>query len=455
MTALPRVALIGRPNVGKSTLFNRLVRKKLAIVDDTAGTTRDWREAEADLAGLRFLVVDTAGLEDVRGEVMEARMRAGTERVLAESDVALFVVDAREGVTPTDRYFADMLRKQSTPVILVVNKVEGRETISGLGEAYVLGFGDPVPVSAVHGDGFADLYEALVPYVPVPDESDEERREEGPRKVHLAIVGRPNAGKSTLLNALVGDERALTGPEPGLTRDSIHVEWTYKGRPIRLVDTAGMRKRGRIADPLEKAAVDETLRAIRLAHVVVLVLDANAILDKQDLTIARLVEEEGRALVIAVNKWDVVEDKGEAVQRLKDRIQTSLAQVRELPALPISAKKERGLDKLMDAVLRMHDLWDTRIATGRLNRWLAGMTQAHPPPLARGRTNRVRYITQIKARPPTFALWCSQPEELPDSYVRYLVNGLREAFDLPGIPVRFLLRKGENPYAGKKSDDED
>ncbi|GIL39492.1 ribosome biogenesis GTPase Der [Roseiterribacter gracilis] len=454
MTALARVALVGRPNVGKSTLFNRLVRKKLAIVDDSAGTTRDWREAEADLAGLRFLAIDTAGLEDARGDVMEARMRQGTERALAEADVALFVIDAREGVTPTDRYFADVMRKQSTPVILVVNKVEGRATMSGLGEAYALGLGDPVPLSAVHGDGFADLYEALVPYVPVPEEGDEEAREEGPRKINLAIVGRPNAGKSTLLNALVGDERALTGPEPGLTRDSIHVEWTYKDRPIRLVDTAGMRKRARVVDVLEKAAVDETLRAIRLAHVVVLVLDANAILDKQDLTIARLVEEEGRALVLAVNKWDIVDDKNESVQRLKDRIQTSLAQVREIVALPISAKKERGLDKLMDAVLTMHDLWDTRIATGRLNRWLAGMTQSHPPPAVSGRANRARYMTQIKARPPTFALWCSHPEALPDSYVRYLVNGLRDAFKLPGIPIRFLLRKGENPYADKGSDED-
>jgi GTPase len=454
MANLPRVALVGRPNVGKSTLFNRLVRKKLAIVDDSAGTTRDWREAEADLAGLRFLAIDTAGLEDARGDVMEARMRQGTERALAEADVALFVIDAREGVTPTDRYFADVMRKQSTPVILVVNKVEGRETMSGLGEAYALGLGDPVPLSAVHGDGFADLYEALVPYVPVPEEGDEEAGEEGPRKINLAIVGRPNAGKSTLLNALVGDERALTGPEPGLTRDSIHVEWTYKDRPIRLVDTAGMRRRARVVEGLEKAAVDETLRAIRLAHVVVLVLDGNAILDKQDLTIARLVEEEGRALVLAVNKWDAVDDKGEAVQRLKDRIQTSLAQVREISALPISALKQRGLDKLMDSVLEMHDLWDTRIATGRLNRWLAGMTQSHPPPAVSGRANRARYMTQIKARPPTFALWCSHPEELPDSYVRYLVNGLRDAFKLPGIPIRFLLRKGENPYAGKGSDED-
>ncbi|MDB5366978.1 MAG: ribosome biosis GTPase Der [Rhodospirillales bacterium] len=453
MTDLPRVALVGRPNVGKSTLFNRLVRKKLAIVDDAAGTTRDWRAAEADLAGLRFMAIDTAGLEDARGEALEARMRQGTERALAEADVALFVIDAREGVTPTDRYFADVLRKQATPVILVVNKVEGRETMSGLGEAYALGLGDPVPLSAVHGDGFADLYEALVPYVPIPDDEDEAAQDEGPRKIHLAIVGRPNAGKSTLLNALLGDERALTGPEPGLTRDSIHVEWMYKDRPIRLVDTAGMRRRARVVEGLEKAAVDESLRAIRLAHVVVLVLDGNAILDKQDLTIARLVEEEGRALVLAVNKWDAVDDKGEAVQRLKDRIQTSLAQVREISALPISALKQRGLDKLMDSVLRMHDLWDTRIATGRLNRWLSGMTQAHPPPMAKGRTNRVRYMTQIKARPPTFALWCSQPEELPDSYVRYLVNGLREAFDLPGIPLRFLLRKGENPYADKGSDE--
>ncbi|MEO3433652.1 ribosome biogenesis GTPase Der [Inquilinus sp. CAU 1745] len=466
------VAIIGRPNVGKSTLFNRLVGKAIALVDDTPGVTRDRREGKGRIGPLFFRVIDTAGLEEAFDDSLEARMRRQTERALADSDVALFLIDARSGLTPMDRHFAQWLRRGETPVILVANKCEGRAAQGGLYEAFELGFGDPIPLSAAHGEGMADLVQALLPFEPSedsgedgdasaegddgafrPDEDDDEdalakaEAEAAARPIQLAIVGRPNVGKSTLVNALIGEDRVLTGPEPGVTRDAISVEWSWKGQAIRLVDTAGLRRRARVSEKLEKLSVADTLNTIRLANVVVLVLDVDAILDKQDLTIARRVIEEGRALVIAVNKWDQVENQAAALGRLSDRLQTSLPQARGIPTVAISALKNRKLPKLMDAVLENHRLWNRRISTSRLNRWLAQVLDLHPPPMVQGRRIRIRYMTQVKSRPPTFVLWASQPEELPEAYVRYLVNGIREAFELPGVPIRVLLRKGKNPYA--------
>ncbi len=445
---LPVVAIIGRPNVGKSTLFNRLSGKKLALVDNQPGVTRDRREADASLGGVPFRIIDTAGLEDVRDSSLEARMRRQSEQAIREADVALFMIDAREGVTALDEQVGRDLRKQKTPVILVANKAEGRAGISGIGEAYGLGFGGPIPISAEHGEGLGDLYDALEPYIVRPDTKDAEEEDEegGSGRIHVAIVGRPNAGKSTLLNALLGEERVLTAPEPGTTRDAIAVDFDYGGRALRLVDTAGLRRRARVSERIEQMAVDDTLRAIRLAHVAVLMLDASAVLDKQDLTIARWVVEEGRALVIAINKWDAVADRKAALQRLSDRLQTSLPQIVGVPTVTISALRGQKLDALLDAVLKIYDVWNRRVSTGQLNRWLEAMTIAHAPPLAAGRTNRLRYMTQVKARPPTFALWLSQPSELADSYQRYLINGLREPFGLEGVPIRLLLRGSKNPY---------
>jgi GTP-binding protein len=452
------VAIIGRPNVGKSTLFNRLTGKKLALVDDQPGVTRDRREADATLGGAPFQIIDTAGLEDVRDASLEARMRRQSEQAVRDADVALFLIDAREGVTALDELVARDLRRQKTPVILVANKAEGRGGIHGIGEAYKLGLGDPVVISAEHGVGMGDLFDALAPYIDPPPDADDDsagdaadgadpQDEEPHGRIHVAIVGRPNAGKSTLLNALLGQERVLTSPEPGTTRDAIAVDFTHDGRELRLVDTAGLRRKARVSERVEQMAVDDTLRAIRLAHVAILVLDADAVLDKQDLSIARWVLEEGRALVIAVNKWDAVADRQASLERLSDRLQTSLPQVSGVPTVTISALKGHRLDELLDAVLKIYDVWNTRVSTGQLNRWLEGMKNAHQPPLAGGRTNKLRYMTQVKARPPTFALWVSQPAELPDSYQRYLVNGLRAPFGLEGVPIRLLLRGSKNPYA--------
>lgn len=455
------VAIIGRPNVGKSTLFNRLVGKKLAIVDDTPGVTRDWRAADARLAGIELTVVDTAGLEEAFDQSLEARMRRQTEMAVERADVALFLIDARAGVTPLDRHFAQWLRKGRTPIVLLANKCEGKAAQPGLLEAFELGLGEPVPISAEHGEGLADLVDALVPFINEEDEPEADSEpdelvppdgaeavEAPPKTLQLAIVGRPNVGKSTLLNSLVGEERVLTGPEAGMTRDAIAVEWRWKDQPMRLVDTAGLRRRARVETKLEKLAVADTLRVIRLAHVVVLVMDVDGILDKQDLTIARMVVDEGRALVIAINKWDAVENKAEALQQLRDRLETSLPQVRGVATVTISALKRMRLDGLLDTVLEAYRLWNRRIPTSQLNRWLRDMLETHPPPLVEGRRLKIRYMTQVKGRPPTFAIFSNNPGELPDQYTRYLVNGLREAFDMPGVPIRFLLRKGSsNPYA--------
>lgn len=464
------VAIVGRPNVGKSTLFNRLAGRRLAIVHDMPGVTRDRREAAASLLGMEFRVIDTAGFEDAHDESIEARMRYQTDTAVAEADVVLMLIDARAGVTPLDAHFADYLRKQKTPVILVANKCEGKAGAPGMYESYGLGLGEPVPFSAEHGEGLAELFDALRPHAeaagaldfdddeeddffaadPVDDEEIEtEDRPERP--LQLVIVGRPNVGKSTLVNRLLGQDRMLTGPEAGLTRDAISVDWQHRDRGIRLVDTAGLRKRANIEDPVEKLSASNTLEAIRMAEVVVLVMDSAAILDKQDLTIARMVVEEGRSLVIAINKWDAVEKPQEALQRLADRLETSLPMVRGLPTVTISALTGRGVDKMMDAVLAVHKTWNRRIPTSQLNRWLEDVLSHHPPPaMPGGRRLKIRYMTQIKARPPTFVIFASKPEQLPESYSRYLINGLRENFKMAGVPMRLYVRGGRNPYADKK-----
>ena len=456
------VAIVGRPNVGKSTLFNRLVGRRLAIVDDTPGVTRDRREGMASVAGVTFRVIDTAGLEEASAGALEGRMRAQTEKAIDDSDLVLLLIDARAGVTPVDEHFADWVRQRHKPAILVANKCESAAADPGVYESYRLGLGDPVPISAEHGEGMAALLGEIIPRIeqgadPLAEEAaddaegeeEENAAERGP--LRLAIIGRPNTGKSTLVNRLLGEERLLTGPEAGITRDAIMIDWEYGGRRLELVDTAGLRRKSRVADRLEKLSVEDTLRTIRFAHVAVLLLDATVMLEKQDLTIARLVVEEGRALIIAANKWDAVEKPAEALRSLHDRMQTSLPQVRGIPVVTLSALRGQNLDKLMQAVFDIYDIWNRRVPTADLNRWLQLMVDGHPPPLApTGRRIRLRYMTQLKSRPPTFAVWGSRPQDLPESYRRYLINGLRQDFGIEGVPIRLQFRQGENPYAPKK-----
>lgn len=450
------VAIVGRPNVGKSTLFNRLTRRRLALVDDTPGVTRDRREGRAGIGDLGFIAIDTAGYEDVGGRALEARMREQSEIAARKADVTLLVVDAREGVTETDRGFARVLRKLGARVIVVANKAEGRAATAGIGEANGLGFGEPVAVSAEHGEGLAELYAALAAIAPRSAFSDEETEEVDiaalppeQRPVRLAVVGRPNVGKSTLVNRLLGEERMLTGPEPGITRDAIETAWRWKGRPVRLVDTAGLRRKARIDDRLERLSTSDTLRVLRECQVAMLVIDGTQPLEKQDLQIARLAIDEGRALVIAVNKWDLVDDPQAALRGLRDRLQISLPQVDGVRFATVSALHGRKLDELMAAVFAAFDVWNTELPTSRLNRWLEGVTQAHTPPIVDGRRPRIRFCRQTTTRPPTIALFGNKLVSLPDDYLRYLENSLRETFSLPGTPIRFVLRQTENPYDDK------
>ena len=441
------VVIVGRPNVGKSTLFNRLIGRRYAIVDDTPGVTRDWREGTGNLAGLEFRIVDTAGLEEAFGDSMQARMRQHTERIVAEADLIIFLYDVRVGITPLDKHFANFLRRCASPVVVVANKCEGRIDAARISEAYTLGLGDPVAISAEHNEGMGDLFSAIFAWIGENEQSEASEGENETPPLQLAIVGRPNVGKSTLINKLIGEERLLTGPEAGLTRDAIAIDWSYNGKSLRLVDTAGMRRRTRVSNDLERMSVEDAERAIRYAHVVVLVLDADMMLERQDLSIARQTIEEGRALVIAVNKWDLVTDKKKALAKLKDRLMTSLPQVRGIPFVNISALKGLNLEKLLETVFSIYEAWNRRVPTARLNSWLGAAIEAHPPPMSSGYRIRLRYITQIKVRPPTFAIWATRAKGLPDSYIRYLVNRLRDEFDLEGIPLRFNLRQGHNPYA--------
>jgi GTP-binding protein len=488
-----KLALVGRPNVGKSTLFNRLVGKKLALVDDRPGVTRDRREGEARLADLEFVVIDTAGLEDSAEGSLSARMREQTETGIREADAVLFLIDARLGIAPDDRHFAELVRRAKKPVILGANKAEGRDGLAGAYEAFALGLGDPIALSAEHGEGMSELYDALRPLVDDfaereraaaeadahaaqiaeaeaaadagtgdndvidPDDADDsvaapdDEAEDAPaRSIRIAIVGRPNAGKSTLINTMLGEERLLVGPEAGITRDSIGLDWEWRGKKIKVFDTAGLRKRARIEDKVEKLAAADAIRAVKFAEVVVILLDATIALEKQDLTIIDLVEREGRAVVIGLNKWDLIEQRGAALSLLREEATRLLPQVKGCPIVPLSGLAGQGIEKLMEGVVLAHTIWNRRVPTAKLNRWLAGVSQNHPPPAVSGRRIKLRYATQAKTRPPHFMVSGNQLDALPESYRRYLVNSLRETFKLPGVPIRLTLKTSENPFEGKK-----
>jgi GTP-binding protein len=464
------LAIVGRPNVGKSTLFNRLVGKRLALVDDRPGVTRDLREGAARLGPLRFTVLDSAGLEEATDDSLQGRMRRLTERAVDMADACLFVVDARQGITNVDRTFAEILRRKATPVILAANKAEGRAGEAGWLEAFELGLGEPLRLSGEHGEGMEDLLHVLAPMVDAADEADEEQapltdvelvegdeeaedwRPTSARPLQVAVVGRPNAGKSTLINRILGEERLLTGPEAGITRDAISIPLDWEGTPVRLFDTAGMRKKARIEDKLEKMSVSDGLRAVRFAEVVVVLLDADIPFETQDLRIADLAEREGRAVVVAVNKWDAVTDRDARLAALKEAFERLLPQLRGAPLVTVSALTGRGLDRLHAAIVHAHEAWNTRVPTAQVNRWLMGMLEAHPPPAPGGRRIRMRYATQVKTRPPSFVVMSTHPAEVPESYTRYLVNGLRAAFALDGTPIRLSLRDAgaKNPYKDRK-----
>ena len=460
----PTIAIVGRPNVGKSTLFNKLTAKRSALVSDMPGLTRDRREGEAELAGHKVTLVDTAGLEEAAPDSIAARMRAQSETAITRADLVLFVLDARDGVVPADAAFARIVRQSGRPAILVANKCEGRAGAEGFYDAYQLGLGEPIAISAEHGEGLGDLATAILAALgltPVRkrrrnDEDNgegEEIVEEADAKalpIRLAIVGRPNAGKSTLVNALLGEERMITGPEPGLTRDAVATDFTWGGRPIRLFDTAGLRRKARVSEAAEKLAASDAVRALRFAEVVVLLVDAEHPFEKQDLTIGEMVADEGRALVIAVNKWDLVSDKQKKLKELRVFIEDRLAQVAGISLVAISALADLGLERLMSEVFRTYDTWNRRVPTPHLNRWLAEALQRHAPPASKGRRVKIRFMTQASARPPTFVAFCGRPEALPPAYLRYLTNSLRQAFDLPGVPIRIKLRKGDNPFAPER-----
>ncbi len=464
------LAIVGRPNVGKSTLFNRLVGKKLALVDDQPGVTRDLREGAARLGDLRFTVIDSAGLEDATDDSLQGRMRRLTERAVEMADVCLFMIDARAGVLPTDQIFAEILRKKNANVILAANKAEGKAGEAGFLEAFGLGLTEPIRLSAEHGEGLDELYHMLLPLadsfaeraaadapetdVDVGEEDEDVARVPTQEKpLQIAIVGRPNAGKSTLVNKILGEERLLTGPEAGITRDAISVQTDWGGVPMRIFDTAGMRKKAKVQEKLEKLSVSDGLRAVKFAEVVVVLLDVEIPFEQQDLRIADLAEREGRAVIIAVNKWDTEDEKQDKLKKLKQEFARMLPQLKGAPLITVSAKTGKGLDRLQQAVMRAHDVWNRRVTTAQLNRWLTGMLEQHPPPAPGGKRIKMRYMTQVKTRPPGFVVMTSFPDQVPASYSRYLVNGLREDFDMPGTPIRLVLRDqgDKNPYKGKKS----
>lgn len=461
------LAIVGRPNVGKSTLFNRLVGRKLALVDDQPGVTRDLREGDARLGGLRFTVIDTAGLEEATDDSLQGRMRMLTERAVDMADVCLFMIDARDGVLPADRVFAEILRKKSARVILAANKAEGKAGEEGYYDAFSLGLGEPVQLSGEHGEGMDELAHQLAPIAKefksrvVEPETDVEIDEDGTgndrvitaeKPLQIAVVGRPNAGKSTLINQILKDDRMLTGPEAGITRDAISVNFSWDGVPIRIWDTAGIRKKAKVQEKLEKLSVSDGLRAVKFSEVVVVLLDVDVPFEQQDLRIADLAEREGRAVVIAVNKWDIEDEKQAKLKDLREKFSRLLPQLRGAPMVTVSAKTGRGLDRLHKAILMAHQVWNRRVATSQLNRWLESMLEMHPPPAPGGRRIRIRYMTQVKTRPPTFVAMCSHPDLLPTSYHRYLVNGLREGYDMPGTPIRLFIRSqsDKNPYRDKK-----
>lgn len=466
------VAIVGRPNVGKSTLFNRLVGKKLALVDDTPGVTRDRRPGDARLMGLTFTIIDTAGLEKADAESLQGRMRAQTEAAIDEADISLFVVDAKFGLTPVDKELAEMLRRRGKPVVLVANKSEAKGSDGGFYDAYTLGLGEPVPISAEHGQGMLDLRDAIVDAVgkerayakdeedvaetnvdlPSEMEEDEDYEPEydDSKPLRVAIIGRPNAGKSTLINRFLGEDRLLTGPEAGITRDSISVEWDWRGRTIKMFDTAGMRRKARVTEKLEKLSVADSLRSIRFAETVVIVFDATIPFEKQDLQLADLVIREGRAAVLAFNKWDLIEDQQAVLADLREKTERLLPQARGIRAVPISGQTGRGLDKLMQSIVDTDMVWNKRVSTAKLNRWLDAITTQHPPPAVSGRRLKLKYMTQVKARPPAFMISCTRADALPESYTRYLTNSLRTDFNMPGVPIRIHYRASENPYESKK-----